>query len=360
MKASKKSITTIASLVMILALTSCDRNVTIESVVHPDGAIDRTIVLTEVDSSEVDKNMFGIHSINGWETRVEPYIEKPNDRVEERNQSPKHIITFRKHFTSAADANAELDNANDTLFSINSTFHKKFRWFYTYLEYADTYRAINRFHLVKTEDFFTKEDFDFIGRMPAEGKSIAKADSVYLDQLNKKIFDHFAMQAIYEEHFKLMLNVMRDAKIEQKYIDAYKQQKGLMFSILTKKENDNVFSDDAFMHQVMDSLQVDFPIDKIAEDYKQRSTEIKARIDFMSEAGFASKYINIIKMPWDVIETNADSIHINDLFFQPSPLKFMLKDYRMYATSRKLNYWTLIVSGVLIGLTIIAFVKRKG
>lgn len=132
-----------------------------------------------------------------------------------------------------------------------------------------------------------------------------------------------------------------------------------MFSVLTKKENDNVFNDDAFMHQVMDSLHVTFPMDKIIDNYQQRSKEIKSRIDFMSEAGFASKYTHIIKMPWDVIETNADSVSGNTLLFQPPAIKFLLKDYTMHASGRRLNYWALIVSGLLIVVTIIAFLKKR-
>jgi hypothetical protein len=359
MKVFKKIIHAATTLVMIFILTGCDRKVTIESTVHPDGTLDRNIVLTEVDSSELNHNMFGIQSSNGWKVQVKPYIERPDDRVEKKDTSTKYVITFGKHFSSVAQANVEFDKAGDSLFRIRSAFNRKFRWFYTYLEFSDTYRAINRFHQVKMEDFFTKEDFDFIARMPAEGKAITKADSVYLDHLNKKIFDHFAMQAIYEEHFNLMLSVMRKAGIDKKYVDVYLKQKGYMFSILTKKENDNVFSEDAFMHQVMDSLNVDFPMDKITGDYRRSTKEIKTRIDFMSEAGFATKYTHIIKMPWDVIETNADSVKGNTLFFQPSPIKFMLKDYTMYATSRDLNYWAVLLSGLLIGVTIVAFVKKR-
>jgi hypothetical protein len=359
MMVTKRFFVIVPILAMIFALASCDRKATIESIVHPEGALDRTIVLTEVDSSERNNNMFGIHPTNGWESEMEPYIENANDKVEKKNPSSKHIITFQKHFSSVAEVNAELDKPSDTLFRINSTFEKKFRWFYTYLEFSDTYRAVNRFHQVKTEDFFTKEDFDFIARMPAEGKALAKADSVYLDHLNKKIFDHFAMQAIYEEHFKLMLDVMQKENLDRRYIDSYKQHKGYMFSILTKKENDNVFSDDAFMHQVMDSLNLDFPMEQITANYKLRTKEIKARIDFMSEAGFATKYTHVIKMPWSVLETNADSVDGNTLYFHPSSIKFMLIDYRMYATSRDLNYWTLILSGLLISAIVVAFVRRK-
>jgi hypothetical protein len=358
MKTFKKSSTVIYMLMHIALLMGCDRKVTIESVVHPDGVIDRTIVLTEVDSIEVSRNMFGLNEGNGWKVVAEPYVEAPNDKVS-KNEKQKYTIAFRQSFSSVEESNKVLSNSNDTLFSVTGTFEKKFRWFYTYLNFTDTYRAINRFGLAKPEDYFTQEDFSFINRMPAEGKSITKADSVYLDQLNKKIFDQFAMQSIYNEHFNLMLDVMRTARIDQKYIESYMKQKGFMFSILTKKENDNVFSDDAFMHQVMDSLHVDFPYDKIVDNYKDRSKEIKSRLEFMSEAGFSSKYTHIIKMPWDVIATNADSINGTTLIFQPLALKFLLRDYTLHASSRKLNYWVLIVSGLVVAITIGAFVKGR-
>jgi hypothetical protein len=245
------------------------------------------------------------------------------------------------------------------LFKIHTTFDKKFRWFFTYLTYSDTYRSLNRFQHARPEEYFTKEDFDFIDRLPAEGKSISKADSVYLDHLNKKIVDHFAMQAIYDEHFYLMLDVMKKAQIDQKYIDAYTKQKGFMYAIITKKENDNAFSEDAFMHQVMDSLRIDFPMEKLTGAYIERSGAIKSRLEFMSEAGFATKYTHIIKLPWDVIESNADSVNGNALIFQPPALKFLIRDYTMHGTSRQLNYWAVILSTIVIAATIVAFVRKR-
>src|SRR5882762_9964961 len=100
--------------------------------------------------------------------------------------------------------NKDLDNTTDSLFHVHSSFEKKYRWFYTYIKYSEKIRPINRFKLVSPKDYFNQEDSAFIQRLPAEGKSISKADSVYLDLLNQKITDHFATKGMYLEYYKAM------------------------------------------------------------------------------------------------------------------------------------------------------------
>src|SRR5204863_5978466 len=107
-------------------------------------------------------------------------------------QPKKYTIRFTKSYPSAEAANTDLNRKTDTLFRIRSDFSRQFRWFYTYIRFSDTYMALNRFHQLSKDDFFTQEDFAFISRLPSEGKSISKGDSLYLSRLNEKILDIFA------------------------------------------------------------------------------------------------------------------------------------------------------------------------
>src|SRR6267143_3794918 len=57
-------------LVLLLALSSCEQKIKVESVVHPDGSIDRSIVLSEADSDKINRNIFGVSQARGWETSI--------------------------------------------------------------------------------------------------------------------------------------------------------------------------------------------------------------------------------------------------------------------------------------------------
>src|SRR5690349_13376165 len=126
MKAFKFLVTIITSVIILWSLSSCEQNIAVESVVHEDGSVDRTIVFAEADSGIVSENIFGISEKNGWETNVSTAPATTSDK------SKKKTITFTKHFASVPDMNSEMNSSSDTLFKIRSEFEKKFRWFYTY------------------------------------------------------------------------------------------------------------------------------------------------------------------------------------------------------------------------------------
>jgi hypothetical protein len=133
-----------------LALGGCEHKVAIESVVYPDGSLDRTIMLHKTDSSKMKNNFFGISAASGWDMTVQP-LPKP---ATEKHKRSEVNITFKKHFASVEDATNSVEQNSDTVFRITSTFEKKNRWFYTYIEYKDTYRALNMFNAISKGGLF--------------------------------------------------------------------------------------------------------------------------------------------------------------------------------------------------------------
>ena len=85
--------------------------------------------------------------------------------------------------------------------------------------------------------------------------------------------------------------------------------------------------------------------------------DIEKRLEFLSEA-YSGKYVHTIKMPWDVVKSNADSVVNNQLFWRPPVVKFLLSDFTMSATARRMNVWAVVVSGMIIALTVVMFVYR--
>lgn|GEM_PF-543979 len=346
-------------MIPLLALfVRCEQKITVESTVHPDGAIDRTVLFTGVDSSFLNDNMFGLRPGDGWEAEMERMTETPDANVKETPR-PKYTVRFQRSFTSAGQANKTMDTPDDSLFRIRSTFHKRFRWFYSYIDYTDTYASINRFRHFPQSDFFAAEDFAFIERLPASGRSISKADSVYLEFLTAKIYDHYMIAAVYEEHLTALEQAMKKNKLAAHWFDSLQHYRGVMFSWLSKDEPEDDAFEDAFFLQMLDSLNIGFPTESVAADYQQSYSSIKSRLDFMIAAAGGAKFTHIINMPWDVVDTNADSVSGSTLYWRPLPIKFMLGDYVMQGTARRLNYWAVILSAVVIVIAIAAFIKRK-
>lgn len=350
MKVIKHLILFIGTISLFLA---CEQKVLMETVIHPDGSLDRTITLEDADSSQIEHNYFGISSRSGWEVELDS-TNSPDDSPAPKKKK-RLVIRFTKHFPSYEESNQELGSPADTLFNITSTFEKRFRWFYTYLNYSDTYGAIDRFHYVSQEDFFTEEDYAFIDRLPAEGREISKADELFLKKLNEKIFKDYVARGMFEEQYNMLLTMAEMYKLDQRWLDTLSKYKEPIYEDLRKKED----WDDDILIKLADSLSI--PLPAVNDDVQYRSLEkaLTAKLDFMSYFTEIAHTTHSIQMPWSVTTTNADSVSGTQLFWRPPLTKFSLRDYRMHAESRKMNYWTVVVSVLIATLAVFLFVKSK-
>lgn len=332
---------------LIVGLSACEHQVSTETTVYEDGSLDKTIVLEVEDTI---KNYIGIGREQGWKIKT----RLMEDSAKEKSKTKKKwIVTYQKHFASSEQATTELAASSDTLFRISSTSDKKFRWFYTYLYYADTYHSINRMAL-PPDDFIVPEDYLFIDRLPAEGQTISRADSFYLAELNKRIFDVYGIRAIYEAHYDLNVKLIRESGLENRWIDTLEKHKENMYAHLVKHQD----VPDNFMYRAIDSLGIPFPFGKMQNRYEELYKLEDAKTSFINHAS-EGKYTHVINMPWQVVRTNADSVADKRLQWNPPSIKFLLKDYTMYAESRKMNLWAFIASALVIGFTGYLLLRRK-
>lgn len=340
-------------MVALLFLSSCEYDVSVKSKYDSDGSLSRTITLARVDSAAIDHNLFGINEKTGWDVMV----SKLPDSVNADNKESRINVSFSKKFDSIEKVNAEMNSESDTLFHIKSAVEKTFGWFYTYERYSDTYASLNRLKYLSQNDYFTEEDFDFIDRLPAEGKPISRADSFYLDQLNVRIGDHYAMRAFYEEGYEVLVDIMEENKLEQRWLDTLAHHKDEMFSLLSK--NKDLEGDDSeYIFFIADTLGIPLPYPKAKNDYSSLIKDYNSRIQFITDA-YSARYVHALEIPGAIFQSNADSISGNTAYWKPPMIKFLLKDYTMYAESRRLNYWSVLILVGVIAMTVFLFVRKQ-
>lgn len=328
----------------LAVLASCEHNVSMLTDVHADGSLDKTIVLETDDTSH---NMLGIDPTHGWEAK-QASLKKPDEADGTKSDNGKYKVTLKKHFPSAAAANAELAVPNDTLFRVTSTFEKRFRWFYSYIYYADTYHALNRLSY-PIDDYLTREDYDFINRLPAEGDPMSRADSLYLAELNRKLFDIYGVRAYFETYYTTAQDFLKKNQIG---VTLDLQKDFLLNKVLNSKD-----VEDDFIINALDSLGIPLPPDA-REQFKAMMKPTDRVTAFMSMAS-AGKYQHAIQMPWDVVRSNADSVAGRTLFWRPPSIKFLVKDYTLYAEARQMNYWAVALSIAVIGFTLYLLWRRR-
>lgn len=330
---------------LLMLMTSCEHGVNVESLVYADGSLDRTVVLSKTDSNAALENMFGISASKGWEVEVTEDSSVEGD---------KKIIVFRKHFGNVEEANTEMDGPVDSLFRISSGFEKRFLWFYTYIKFSDTYRAINLFTDPEVSDYFTPEDFAFIERLPAEGEPISHADSIYMVYLNQKIFDLYAQRGLYNAFYAAMIRAVGENHPGQQWIDTLEIKRDELFGLMMGQGND---FEKGKLLEFADSLGIPLTA-QLREDYERFTTPVDSRLKFMSVA-VEGNYRHQIQMPWTVIQSNADSVAGNELYWHPPVARFLLKDYTMYAESRRMNYWAVIISLLIVAFTLLLLFRKN-
>ncbi len=333
-------------------LMGCENPVRLETKVHEDGSLDKTIILEKIDSMKIDGNVFGANEGNGW-TKVLEKIKSPDEKEGDQNSKKEYKATFKKSFPSAEAANLELDKNLDTLFRIHSSFEKSFRWFYTYIRYSEIYGPFDRLKKMKREDYFNQEDKSFINRLPGEGTAISKADSFFLENQNEKIFKNYARMGMFLEYYDILTAVMKKNMVDKKWLDTLYKSQEMIYKSLEDMEGDPFFA-----AKMADSLHIPLPREKAAKDFESLSKDLNSRITFMSFAR-DGKYVNIIEMPWTVVDSNADSVAGNQLYWKPLATKFAIQEYEMFAEARKLNWWAVGVSVIIIGITLFIFFRKR-
>lgn len=326
-------------LLVAAAFFSCENPIRLETKVHEDGSLDKTIILEKTDSTRATANMFGINAETGWDVASEKNPKEDSDK--------KFKIAFKKSFPSVEAVNKELDTSVDSLFHIHSEFEKRFRWFYTYIRYSETFRPIDRFKLINRDDYFNREDSLFIDRLPGEGAIISKADSVFLKQLNDKISETYLQDALFAEYFDILKTVVQKNTTDKKWLDTLLGSKEMIYN-----EMDEWDGDQNFAWKLSEKLGIPLAKEGSVKDFTELSKNINSRVSFMSFAQ-DGKYTNIIDMPWTVVNSNADSVAGNKLYWRPLPTKFAIQEYTMFAESRRLNLWAVGVSILVLGFTVL-------
>lgn len=339
-----KSISITIALIFLLLLSACENQVSMKTKVQEDGSLEKMITFEKAHRDRAQQNMFGIHEQTGWSTTITEL---------EADDNNKYRIEFQKNFTSVDEVNLELDKETDTLFRIHSTFEKQFRWFYTYIRYTETIRPINRFKLISPDDYFNQEDHAFIDRLPGEGTAISKADSVFLEGLNEKISERFVNMAFYYEINKILNDVVLKNNLDKNWLDTLKNDTDLASDIIESFKGNN---ENNKLDQVIDSLIHNNP--KAEEDLEELLNELEKRRDFMSAAYYATYRIEV-QLPWEIVNSNADSLSGNTVTWRPLATKFAIKDYTMHAESRKLNMWAVIVSLAVLLFTAFLFIRKS-
>ena len=287
-------------------------------------------------------------------------MEKNSKTNKLEKKKPVFEVQLRKQFnTVEAMGNTFRLKSNHEWSKMKVTYRldKKFRWFYTYYTYTETYPKIDTKFKTPIDSFMTKEEatYWFTGEpniyKGMNGIEIREA----IGSLEEK-YDHWFAKNLWDNEYDVLLanyDLMRNPPVAPDSLAKCKEE---IFNAKVKDDKDfsmekvlnAYFKTEAFSiyWETMES-----PLKKYERDFEEQ--------DFVAFFGKAFNYK--LCMPGRVVPNEHIVQNGDTLNFKLTAYRMVYSDYVIQAESRKANIWAFIVSGLILVLAVGSFwYKPKG
>jgi hypothetical protein len=311
------------AVVIFLITPGCKKEKKTTTIINNDGSCVRTIVVNPASDTI---STFPVPDDKSWDIHLE-------------GDTDKSFIAVKK-FDNVNMMNDEYRMAKKV--GVDITFEKKFRWFFTYFNYQETYKPLLQIQRIPIQNFLTKEEY-------------AQYEHGDTGRALKKRLDDFLTANLYEEFYSQLVDSverMHDPSIPASVFIAKKQDVG--FHEFDKGETKDIVK---YLERILGLVlqgKIERPIENITKS-------IEDDIRFMLDAG--GDYVNEVQMPGIILNTNANTVEGNTVVWRFNEDRFAYTGYTMAVESRIANPWAAYATGgvliVIVALLLLPRWKRK-
>jgi hypothetical protein len=307
---------------VLLTASGCKKDKKTTTKINSDGSCVRTVVVNPVSDTS---SSFPVPTDKSWEARLEGDTEK--------------VYIASKRFDDVNQMNNEYKRAEKV--GIDLKFEKKFRWFFTYFSYQETYKPCFQIQRIPIRAFLTKEEY-------------AQCEDGDTSKALKKRMDEFLMANIFEEFYRQLIDSvesLHDPSLPVSIFIAKKQE--IDFHKMEHNTKDIV----KYLERIL-GLKLKGKLERQIDGITK---SIDTKVQFMINAG--GDYVNEVVMPGIVLNTNANTVEGNTVVWHFNEDKFTFISYTMNVESRIANLWATYATGgvliVIIALLMLPRLKRK-
>ena len=262
-------------------------------------------------------------------------------------QSKENIVVhIRRNYKSVEelDSTFRLKSANDwNMVKVKHSLEKKFRWFYTYYTYRETYNKLKLNFDIPVEKYMTKAEaqFWFTGKPEILKGMNGLETREYVGKIEDN-YNKWVVRNLWNEEFKVVL----------KNYDSLAKKP-------VAKEKLETLNDSIYNSKINNSM--DFDIIKVlntyfkTNDFSMLSEKENGPLKKFDEdtnlkfAFFYSQEINYkLSLPGDIIQANNAVVEGEVLTWKLTPQRLIPDDYIIEAQSRKANLWAFILTGLIV------------
>ena len=346
-----------------LLFPGCLDTYDVTTVVSADGTCERVITLKR-DSRKLPSGAFPVPVDSSW-TCAWSETTKATTTGGPGSGRREYIYSAKKRFSDFEELSREYPPQRDPAnLSIRVRVEKKFRWFYTYYVYDETYERFDPLHdPIQPSIFLTQDEIQrFMSSEKPDSLLQAKwnlwdrrkkeewAFARLIDLVRKKN-DPALPVSLFERHKERLIGALSHDSSSGNGAPGKKRQKGRPSPRDQHAEvNDNVLE---VMARVLDTKAVwglSAGLDSLGEEFFRRD----------SVAGRANgAYANTVVVPGVIVETNAQEVRGTTAVWRFNNEHLALADYRMTVESRMVNLWAMILSGIVVLMAVVFPIFRR-
>jgi len=308
--------------IILLTVSGCKKEKKTTTQINSNGSCVRSIVVNPVSDTSLS---FPVPTDKSWEVKLEGDTEK--------------VYVATKKFDDVNQINNEYRRADKV--GVDIKFERKFRWFFTYFTYVETYKPCFRIQRIPIRTFLTKEEY-----VKYENGDTSKA--------LKERMDKFLMANIFEEFYSQLIDSvesLHDASLPVTVFIAKKKE--IDFDNMKHNTKDIVI----YLEKIL-GLKLR---DKLERQIDGIDKSIEVKVQFMMDAG--GDYINEVAMPGIILNTNANTVEGNKVVWRFNEDKFTFINYTMIVVSRIANPWATYATGgaliVIVALLMLPRMRRR-
>ena len=337
-------------IILFVILNGCEETTTTTEI-FPDGSCKRTVIVKS-NSDEIFKYGFPLPADPSW-TISEKWEKEEGNKV--LGSSKQFIYTAEKFFPEVSDLNAEYKQAFSDPLKINveMKLEKRFAWFFSYITYSETYRKFFPFEPVPLEDYFSSGELEVLKLYLTDDE---KSKEIYpqetLDKIEKK-FEAWYNRSIFEEFHRVVLEGakhLKDSQLKPGTIESRKEELYNAVFVDYKLRDDLPICSQMLTkyEEVLKSPDVH----KIREQDEEVFSRLEDKFHALDNVLF-DEFTNVVTVPGLITDTNAGAVTGNRVTWEFGAGDLLIGDYKMWVTSRTVNWWMVGIAGTVVVLAAI-------
>lgn len=348
-----KKIISVFLLAAFLFLTNGCEDTATTTEIHPDGSC-RRIIVVKSDSKDIFNQAFYVPADASW--AVEEKWETKEKKSMFEHSDKVFVYSAEKSFSSVSELNEEWSSHETGAQKINIDvkLEKRFAWFFTYFKYREIYRDFFPFKKQPLANHFTPEEIEIIKfNLADEDEAKSKYPEDTLKKIEKK-FDLWVARSIFDEFYQLFregAEQLKSPALTPEIIAAKKEALFALCSGLDLFEPDSLETLLKTSEEVLQTPDVWKVREMNAKGFSQFEKKYQA-----IETLIGDKYTHKVFMPGLVTDTNAGTVEGSEVTWTFGPGDFLVSDYEMWVTSRRVNWWLVGIAGFLLILVLAALI----